>query len=226
MHCAVWFAYAVHPGLVTWIVVGALASAPTRVAPPDPVEVESAAAKTPDDASSTTPADAPTQASDAATPVEQDEAASTVETAPATTPVARVPAPRVDAPARRELDEPPVVTRGARVAYLVSGAVVLAGAGVALGFMGFFVAESKRIEREGHDRVAPAPADVDAASLQDLVDDGVRANRRAIGFGVAGALATSTAVALLVLGARKSNRPGVSASVGRGGAGLVWTRRF
>jgi len=220
MHCAVWFAYVVHPGLVTWIVVGALASAPTRVAPPDPVEVESVAAKTPDAASSTTPPDAPTQASDAAPAVEQDEAA------PATTPVAEVPAPRVDAPARRELDEPPVVTRGDRTAYLVSGAVVLAGAGVALGFMGFFVAESKRIEREGHDRVGPTPADVDAASLQDRVDDGVRANRRAIGFGVAGALATSTAVALLVLGARKPNRPGVSASVGRGGAGLVWTRRF
>lgn len=115
---------------------------------------------------------------------------------------------------------------GARIGFIVAGGVALAGAGVVLGYMGHFIAESNRLEREGRDRVGADPSKTDGASLQGLVLDGVRANRLALGLGIAGALVASSAVALIVTGARKPRPRGVSASAGRGGVGLVWSGKF
>ncbi len=151
------------------------------------------------------------------------DAASSSAASEPTTPPTTVPPPRPVAPSAAA---PPPMRPGARVAFIVMGGVVLAGAGVALGYMGHFIAESSRIEREGRDRVGADPSTVDGASLQSLAHDGVRANRAAIGLGIAGALLASSAIAMILTGARKPRARGVTASVGRSGAGLSWSGKF
>lgn len=250
-----WSPYAVNPVPVTWILLGALASSqrmPAEVAPPATETTPAAETTSPDADATTPPADDATTppADDATTPPadgattppatatapeaaptdgakggDDADATSTATASDATTatPTGAVPPPRPVAPPTAELAP---MRPGARVAFIVMGGVVLAGAGVALGYMGHFIAESNRLEREGRDRVGSDPSTIDGASLQGLAHDGVRANRTAIGLGIAGALLASSAIAMILTGARKPRARGVTASVGRGGAGLSWSGRF
>ncbi|MBK6918390.1 MAG: hypothetical protein IPH07_13420 [Deltaproteobacteria bacterium] len=236
-----------NPVPATWILLGALASAqrlPAATAPPaaettTAAPTDAAAGTPPADGTTTPPADGTTTppADDATTPPatapSTDEAnagddasaqsTSAVSEPTTTTPPRAVPPPRAVAPSAAE---PAPMQPRARVAFIVMGTVVLAGAGVALGYMGHFIAESSRIEREGRDRVGADPSQTDAASLQGLARDGVRANRTAIGLGIGGALLASSAIAMILTGARKPRTRGVTASVGRGGAGLSWSGKF
>ncbi|MBC8068129.1 MAG: hypothetical protein IAG13_07335, partial [Deltaproteobacteria bacterium] len=119
----------------------------------------------------------------------------------------------------------PGQTRGARIGFIISGSVLLAGSFALAGTMGYFISRSRRLERDGDQLVGSDPSQTDAASLQALVDDGRQANRTAVWTGVAAGVALSTAIAMLVSATRPRTRS-LSPALSRGGAGLVWTARF
>lgn len=204
-------------GFVAWALVGPLVLAPAPTPESTPADVP--AVEDSDAAGQPVPSD-PTIAPAPDTAVAEDQT------------VADHSEPVVEAPAAVLPPEPRVqrddleIPRGARIGYAVAGSVVLAGAGTMLGLMGYYIARSRSLEREGEDRVGSDASRVQGSSLQDLVASGEKANRLAVTMGVLGGVALGGAIGLIWLAARRPRNVGVTASVGRGGAGLSWTRRF
>jgi outer membrane biosynthesis protein TonB len=119
--------------------------------------------------------------------------------------------------------------RGERIAFGLGGAVALLGAGALFGTMGYFIAESLRLEKQGRDRRSESNDSVDARDFEQIARDGQRANALAIGTGIAGGLALGTAIGLFVVAGSKtrSKRSAtVTPSVSPGTAGLRLTGRF
>ncbi|HWB74169.1 MAG TPA: hypothetical protein VG755_04420 [Nannocystaceae bacterium] len=115
--------------------------------------------------------------------------------------------------------------RGARVGFVIAGSIVLAGGLALAGTMGWAIAQSQQLERDGERAVGGDPQHANRDELDRILRDGRRMNRTAIWTGVAAGVAISSAIGILVSASRSRTRT-VTPTASRGGAGLLWSVRF
>lgn len=112
-------------------------------------------------------------------------------------------------------------------ARTMAGGVLLGVGAVGVGLMGYGLAWGASVDRRGEAAVA---AGADTAALRELLDEGVVANRLAVGAAIAGGALVLTGVGLVAAGTagQRRARRGVAAAPTwlPGGAGLVLRGSF